>query len=284
MELDLLKEDLRRFLAEDLGSGDITSAALIPPEARGRARVIAKQPGVICGAGLLVPLLEILGDVAPQVEAAADGQPVAVGTEVARARGGYRQLLAAERTYLNLAQRLSGIATLTRRFADALAGTKARVLDTRKTNPGLRALDRAAVRAGGGFNHRFGLYDEFLIKENHLAPLRHLPDAVGEAVARARRHQPGKRLTIEVRDLEECARALAASPDCILLDNMGLEDLRRCVALRNRRASPCELEASGGITLANAAAVAATGVERLSVGALTHSAPALDLSMLIEPE
>ena len=203
---------------------------------------------------------------------------------MAAAKGPARALLAAERTALNFLARLSGIATLTARYVDAVRGSGAEILDTRKTTPGLRALEKAAVAAGGGRNHRLGLHDAILIKENHVSAAGGLAEAVRSAAAA----EPGLAVEVECRDLEEVGQALAAGADRLLLDNMGHEQLRAAVALRDatapRDGGRPSLEASGGVTLENVAGVAASGVEFVSVGALTHSAPALDLSMLIELE
>jgi nicotinate-nucleotide pyrophosphorylase (carboxylating) len=205
----------------------------------------------------------------------------AVPADVAVAAGPAAGLLAAERTALNFLGHLSGIATLTARFAEAVAGTGARILDTRKTTPGLRVLEKQAVAAGGGVNHRLGLFDAILIKENHVA----LAGGLASAVASARAARPGMAVEVECRDLGEVAAALEAGADRLLLDNMGSGDLREAVALRDAAAgsdSPA-LEASGGITLENVREIAESGVELISVGALTHSAPRLDLSLLVEP-
>jgi len=265
-------------LAEDLGPGDVTSEALVPAEASASARIVRKAPGVIFGF-----------DVAAEVfRQAGGGELERIGSEgewsdevpadVARIEGAARALLTAERTALNFLAHLSGIATLTARFARAVEGTNARVLDTRKTTPGLRALQKAAVAAGGGTNHRMGLHDAILIKENHAA----LAGGVGPAVERARSAQPVMAVEVECGDAAEVDAALDAGADRILLDNMDLDALRAAVDARDAAGSKAELEASGGITLDNAAEVAATGVDFISVGALTHSAPALDLSMLLE--
>ena len=265
-------------LAEDLGPGDVTSEALVPAEASASARIVQKAPGVIFGF-----------DVAAEVfRQAGGGELERIGSEgewsdevpadVARIEGAARALLTAERTALNFLAHLSGIATLTARFARAVEGTNARVLDTRKTTPGLRALQKAAVAAGGGTNHRMGLHDAILIKENHAA----LAGGVGPAVERARSAQPVMAVEVECGDAAEVDAALDAGADRILLDNMDLDALRAAVDARDAAGSTAELEASGGITLDNAAEVAATGVDFISVGALTHSAPALDLSMLLE--
>jgi len=270
-----LRELVERALAEDVGPGDVTSEAVVPDDARARARILQKAPGVLFG-------LDVAAEVFAQAGAGeldrllVEGQwRDSVPVDVAVVTGPARAVLAGERTALNLLGHLSGVATLTARFVDAVAGSGARVLDTRKTTPGLRALEKAAVAAGGGTNHRMGLHDAILIKENHAA----LAGGVGRAVELARKAQPSLAIEVECRDAAEVDAGLAAGADRLLLDNMDLEGLRSAVAAVGERA---ELEASGGITLENAAEIAATGVDFISVGALTHSAPALDLSMLLE--
>lgn len=278
-----LQDLVARALAEDLGSGDITSEAVVPSDAVARARVVQKQPGVVFG-------LEVAGEAFAQAGAAsfeglqAEGEwRDSVPTEVALASGPARALLAAERTALNLLCHLSGVATLTARFVDAARGTAATILDTRKTTPGLRSLEKAAVAGGGGHNHRLGLHDAVLIKENHIA----VSGGLAEAVRRAREAEPEREIEVECRSAEEVKAALGARAERLLLDNMTLVELRAAVALRDATAGTngpaAALEASGGIGLDNVAQVAATGVDFISVGALTHSAPALDLSMVLEP-
>jgi nicotinate-nucleotide pyrophosphorylase (carboxylating) len=270
---------IARALAEDIGTGDVTSQAVVPAAARGRARIVQKAPGVLFGLGaareaFLEAGAEEFEPLAPE-GAWHDDVPIDVASVTGRAR----ELLAAERTALNLLCHLSGVATLTASFVEAVGPGGPRVLDTRKTTPGLRALEKAAVAAGGGTNHRMGLYDAILIKENHAA----LAGGVARAVRSARAAQPGMAVEVECRDAGEVAQALEAGADRLLLDNMGPEALRAVVAARDAAGEPrVELEASGGITLANAREIAATGVDFISVGALTHSAPALDLSMLLE--
>ncbi len=276
-----LKELVARALAEDVGGGDVTSEATVPAAAQARARIVQKQPGVAFGLDLVEETMRQC-DV-EQVERLVDeGQwRDEVPAEVALASGAARSLLVAERTALNFLAHLSGIATLTARFVEAVAGTGARILDTRKTTPGLRVLEKAAVAAGGGGNHRLGLHDAILIKENHIA----LAGGVARAVHAARSAQPELPIEIECRDLEEVAYALGTGAERLLLDNMDTETLRRAVALRDRHATAAgpTLEASGGVDLTTAPAIAATGVDFISIGALTHSAPALDFSLLLEP-
>jgi nicotinate-nucleotide pyrophosphorylase (carboxylating) len=269
-----------RALAEDVGAGDVTSEATVAEDARARARIVQKAPGVVFG-------LEAVAETMRQCGVEIDNLVVEgqwrqdVPAEVAFASGPARGLLAAERTALNFLGHLSGIATMTARFVEAVAGTGARVLDTRKTTPGLRELEKAAVAAGGGVNHRIGLYDAILIKENHIA----LAGGLAGAVHAARHAHSGLSVEVECRDLDEVAYALGTGADRLLLDNMDVDTLRRAVELRDaeggdRRPS---LEASGGLDLASVRGVAETGVDFISVGAITHSAPTLDFSMLVEP-
>jgi nicotinate-nucleotide pyrophosphorylase (carboxylating) len=276
-----MAETVARALAEDLGSGDVTSEAVVPPDARASARIVQKQPGVLFGFDAAAEAFRQAG--ADRFDGlVTEGEwRDEVPIDAAVTEGPARALLAAERTALNLLCHLSGVATLTARFVAAVRGSDARILDTRKTLPGLRALEKAAVAAGGGRNHRMGLHDAFLIKENHVA----LAGGIGAAVTHAREARPDLVVEIECRDAAEVAEAIAERADRLLLDNMSPDELRAAVAERDLAAIDVpgpELEASGGITLANAAEIAATGVDYLSVGALTHSAPALDLSMLLE--
>src|SRR5262245_49684588 len=277
MELDRaeLEPIVRAALDEDIGSGDITTQATVPHGARARARITQKQPGVLFGldaAELAFALLD------PDVRTTrlADEGIWRGGGPVLDVEGAAAALLTAERTALNLLQRLSGIATLTALYVEAVRGTRARVLDTRKTTPGLRALEKAAVAAGGGTNHRAGLYDAILIKENHAA----MAGGVGEAVRKARAAAPDIPLEVECHTAEDVDEALAAGAKRLLLDNMTPDELRAIVERVGDRA---ELEASGGIDLQTIRDVASTGVHLISVGALTHSAPSLDLSLLLEP-
>jgi nicotinate-nucleotide pyrophosphorylase (carboxylating) len=260
-------------LAEDLGErGDITSALLVPEGRRAEARVVARAEGVLAGRDAAEEVLRQTG--VAGAWALADGARLRPGTVVAELSGPARAVLAAERTLLNLLCRLSGVATLTAAYVEACAPVA--VLDTRKTTPGLRALEKAAVRAGGGVNHRMGLYDRVLVKDNHLA----LAGAgLPEAVERARRELPGVTVEVEADDLPGVEAALAAGADWILLDNMDPETMREAVRIVGGRA---RTEASGGMTLEGARRAARCGVDAVSVGALTHSAPALDLGLDIE--
>lgn len=257
------------WLLEDLGTGDVTSAAVIEPDRACTAALLVKMPGVVCGLGAFEAVMRELDPGVVFRRFHSDGdrvEPCELGT----VEGNARAILAGERVALNLLARLSGIATLTRSYIDAVAGSGVTILDTRKTTPGLRDLEKDAVRAGGGSNHRFGLYDATLLKENHLR----LAGGVEQAVVRARR--TGLPVEVECETFAEMQDALAAGADRILLDNMTPAQLRRAVAYV---AGAVELEASGGITLETVREVAETGVDFISVGALTHSAPVLDVSL-----
>jgi nicotinate-nucleotide pyrophosphorylase (carboxylating) len=276
-----LSEIVRRALAEDVGAGDVTTEATVPAGARARARIVQKGAGVAFGLAAVEEAMRQCG-VEHVDRLVVEGQwRDAVPAEVALATGPAAALLVAERTALNFLGHLSGIATLTARFVEAVAGSGARILDTRKTTPGLRALEKAAVAAGGGSNHRLGLHDAILIKENHIA----LAGGVAKAVYAARKAQPDLAIEIECGDLEEVAYALGVGADRLLLDNMDLETLRGAVRLRDENAGDrgLTLEASGGVDLETVGAIAGTGVDFISVGALTHSAPSLDFSLLLEP-
>lgn len=268
-------EDLvRRALAEDLGrAGDLTTDAIVPPGFAAEARLVARAPGRIAGVGPALAAFRLLdASVWPEIELP-DGSDAAAGATIATVRGPARALLAAERTALNFLGHLSGIATATREIVAAVAGHRARVVCTRKTTPGLRALEKHAVRAGGGANHRFGLDDAVLIKDNHRA----LAGGVRPAVERARAAVGHLvKIEVEVDTLDQLDEALAAGADAVLLDNMPLDVLRRAVERARGRAIT---EASGNVTAATAAAIAATGVDLISVGWLTHSAPALDVAL-----
>jgi nicotinate-nucleotide pyrophosphorylase (carboxylating) len=268
-------EAVRRALAEDLGPGDVTTKATVPEDARARALITQKQPGVIFGLDAAELAFRQL-DPSASVERLLREGEWREGGPVLEVVGSARALLSAERTALNFLQRLSGVATMTARFVRLIEGTGARLLDTRKTTPGLRALEKAAVLAGGGVNHRAGLYDYVLIKENHAA----MAGGVGAAVRAARAARPDLGLEVEARTLGEVEEALDAGAPRILLDNMSVEELRAAVSLVAGRA---ELEASGNINSETIRAAASTGVDFISVGALTHSAPALDLSLILEP-
>jgi nicotinate-nucleotide pyrophosphorylase (carboxylating) len=261
---------IEEWLAEDVGEGDVTTRQVISADATCEAAILLKEAGVLCGLEVAEALFEELDPRVRFDRLAADGDQVEAGTRVALLSGPARPILTGERTALNFLGRLSGIATLTRRFVNAIDGTGAEILDTRKTTPGLRALEKHAVECGGGRNHRFGLYDGILIKDNHLA----VAGSIGDAVRRAAR--AGAPVQVEVEDLEGLREALDAGADAILLDNMSPELLREAVAVNAGRAS---LEASGGVTLDTIRAIAETGVDSISIGALTHSARSLDVSL-----
>ena len=271
---------MRAALREDIGDGDVTTLATVPAELVAAAVMVAREPLVVCG---LEMAEAVFLEVSPEIEikrVAIDGQRVGRGQQLLRLRGPAQGILTAERVALNFVQRLSGIATLTARFVEAVAGTRARILDTRKTTAGLRSLEKYAVTQGGGGNHRFGLFDRVLIKDNHLAALRlEPPNAVEAAVRRARARYPSLEVEVEADTLEQVQQALLARADCILLDNMPLEDLRAAVWLVNGRA---KTEASGGVTLASVRAIAETGVDFISVGGLTHSPRAADVALDFE--
>jgi nicotinate-nucleotide pyrophosphorylase (carboxylating) len=275
VEATAINDAVARALAEDVGRGDITTEATVPETARARALITQKAPGVVFGLDVAEEVFTAL-DADVKFERLTEEGVWREGGPVLQIEGSARSILTGERTALNFLQRLSGVATMSARAARAVEGTGARILDTRKTTPGLRALEKAAVAAGGATNHRAGLYDAILIKENHAA----LAGGVGEAVKRAREAAPGLPLEVEARTLEEVDEALAAGARRILLDNMTPDQLRAAVQLVGARA---ELEASGRVTLESLRDVASTGVQFISVGALTHSAPALDLSLILEP-
>jgi len=270
----LVEEAVERALKEDLGrAGDITSAAIIPPDARAEAAIAARTPGVIAGLALAGTAFRRLDPSATFDRTLTDGSRVTPGTAVARVSGNARALLSAERVALNFLGHLSGIATLTRRYVDAVAHTHARITCTRKTTPGLRALEKYAVRCGGGSNHRFGLDDAILIKDNHVA----VSGGVAEAIRRARAYAGHLvKIEVEVDTLAQLREALAAGAEVVLLDNMPPATLAEAVAIA---AGKAVLEASGGITLETVAAVAESGVDYISSGAITHSAPTLDLGL-----
>jgi nicotinate-nucleotide pyrophosphorylase (carboxylating) len=282
MVLDLGRPDdaVGRLIAlaldEDVGPGDRTAEACVAAEARGAGLIVAKEPLVVSGVAAAARVFRALDPECSLEPLKNEGDHADPGEGVLRVRGRLRAILSAERTALNLLQRLSGIATLTHKYVRALEGRKTRVLDTRKTTPGMRALEKAAVRAGGGVNHRGALFDGILVKDNHAAAA----GGVGEAVRRARAHaHPLLKIEAEVSTPRQIDEALAAGAQMLLLDNLGDEELRKAV---QQVAGRVPLEASGGMTLERLPRVAATGVDYVSVGALTHSAPAVDLSLLVE--
>jgi nicotinate-nucleotide pyrophosphorylase (carboxylating) len=269
----MFEDIVQRAFAEDLP--DITSEAIFETSERGSARFLVKADGIIAGIAIIETVFRALDATAAVVTKAADGGAVTHGDIVAEVSASVIALLSGERTALNLMQRASGIATMTRRYVDAVAGTNAKIYDTRKTAPGLRMLDKYAVRAGGGENHRIGLHDMFLVKNNHIDRA----GSITAAVERIRARNMPQPIMVEVRDLRELDEALGLTPDFILLDNMSPDQLREAV---QRTGGRVPLEASGGITLETVRAVAESGVDRISVGALTHSVTALDISMRIE--
>jgi nicotinate-nucleotide pyrophosphorylase (carboxylating) len=268
---DTVERVVLAALAEDIGAGDVTTEATVPEDAVGTADLLLKEPGIVCGVRVAETAFRALDPDIRFEAVASDGDVVEGRTVIARVTGSERAILTAERVALNFLGRLSGIATLSRRYVDAVAGTGASVLDTRKTTPGLRALEKHAVAAGGARNHRFGLDDAVLIKDNHLRAA----GSVGAAVelVRAATDLP---IEVECDSLAQVEAAIDVGADAILLDNMSLDDLRAAVALVDGRA---RLEASGGVTLDTIRAIAETGVDEISVGALTHSARSLDVSL-----
>ncbi len=270
-----IERNVRAALAEDVGGGDLT-APLIPSGKRVRAAVLCRQRAVLCGQPWFEATLRQLDPAVEIAWNAPEGTSVAAGARVCSVRGEARALLAAERVALNFLQMLSGVATITRRYVDEIAGTRAKIVDTRKTLPGLRLAQKYAVRVGGGSNHRMGLYDAMLIKENHVAAA----GGVRQAVTRARKlERTGDWIQVEVENLDQLREALDAGATMILLDNMDIARMREAVSIAGERA---ELEASGGITLDNVRAIAETGVHRISVGALTKDVMAVDFSMRFE--
>jgi nicotinate-nucleotide pyrophosphorylase (carboxylating) len=273
-----MSELVARALAEDLGDGDVTGEATVPAERTASARIVQKAPGVVFGLDLVVETMRQTGVV--EVETlCAEGE---WRQEVLVARGNARALLVAERTALNFLGHLSGVATLTARYVEAVRGTNAKILDTRKTTPGLRMLEKAAVVAGGGTLYRVGLFDAFLIKENHIAAA----GGIAKAVYAARAADPELPIDIEVENLDDTAYALGTGADQLLLDNMDLPTLRAAVELRDAhsRTGKPTLEASGNVNLQTVREIAETGVDFISVGALTHSAPSLDFSLLLSAD
>jgi len=276
----IIEPIVRAALAEDLGrAGDITSDAIIPAEARAHGILAARQPGIVAGIEVAATAFRLL-DPQTKVEVLRhDGDDVTAGAAIATVAGKARALLSAERVALNFLCRLSGIATATRALVDAVQGTRARVCDTRKTTPGLRALEKYAVRVGGGVNHRFGLDDAFLIKDNHIA----LAGGIGASVSKARERLGHMvKIEIEVDRLEQVREAIDARADVIMLDNMPIPDMRRAAGMAS--AAGVVVEASGRITAESAAAIAATGVDMISAGWITHSAPILDIGLDFESD
>lgn len=264
------------WLAEDAARGDLTTRLVVPPGTSGRARLEARSAGVIAGLDAAAACFGAAGGDLKWVEEVEDGERVTSGDVLARVDGELAAILLAERVALNILGRLSGIATLTRTYADAVSGTGAKVVDTRKTTPGLRVLEKFAVAVGGGFNHRFGLDDGVLIKDNHIAAAGNVAEATRRAVAAA---PHGMKVETEVQDIEQMRAAIDAGADIVMLDNMSPDDVASAVEVAAGRV---QLEASGGITIDNIRSYAETGVDLISVGALTHSAPVLDVALEVE--
>jgi len=260
-------------LGEDMPEGDITSESVIPPDARSEAFFLAKEDGVVAGLGIAARVFTTIDPAVIFIERFKDGSAFRQGDKLARVKGPTTALLKGERTALNFLQHLSGVATATRRYVETVAGTRTKILDTRKTTPGLRLLEKYAVRTGGGTNHRISLSDMVLIKDNHIRFVGSIREAVRRARAKVR---PGVKIEVEAASLLQVREALAAGADWIMLDNMPLETMSQAVVLAGGRAP---LEASGNMTLDRVRAVAETGVDYISVGALTHSARAVDISM-----
>jgi nicotinate-nucleotide pyrophosphorylase (carboxylating) len=278
MNLALLHNEMLAMLREDIGSGDITAHATVSATAQAGAQYRSKQALIVAGIPVVQEMVKLAD---PQIEFKAlstDGASIPPGTAIAEIRGSARSILTVERTSLNILQRMCGIATLTRRYVERVEGTRARIIDTRKTAPGLRVLDKYAVTCGGGMNHRMGLFDGVLIKNNHLA----FHSSVAEAMQEARRHLGHLvKIEVEVRNLDELKVAIDAGADVILLDNLNTEQTRKAVEITRGR---IPLESSGGITLDTVRSFADTGVDYISVGALTHSAPAADIHLRVAPQ
>ncbi|MGB2856334.1 MAG: carboxylating nicotinate-nucleotide diphosphorylase [Dehalococcoidia bacterium] len=274
------KQVVDSALAEDLGWGDVTTQALITADEVATAYLVAKGDGVLAGLSIATAVFHRVDSALKVEELVSEGSTVHLGDRLAVIKGLVASILGAERVALNFLQRLSGIATETAKYVEAVSGTKALITDTRKTTPGLRILEKYAVRVGGGHNHRQNLGDGILIKDNHLVVLQSRGEGIGEAMRKARQHTPhAPKVEIEVESVEQAREALSAGADIIMLDNMNLDDMKLVVGLAQGRAL---IEASGGITLDNVRAVAETGVDLISIGALTHSVKALDMSLELE--
>jgi nicotinate-nucleotide pyrophosphorylase (carboxylating) len=275
-----IRAAVKAALTEDVGTGDATTLATMPANLTTRALMHARQPLVVAGTGFVEAAFRALSRKVQIETFLHDGQKVAPGDSILKISGPARAILTAERVALNFFQRLSGVATLTSEFVQAVKGTRAQILDTRKTTPGWRRFEKYAVACGGGTNHRIGLFDMVLIKDNHLAALRNeKPNAIAAAIARARQKFPKLKIEVEADTLEQVRQALDAGAEMVLLDNMNLNELSQAVAMAEGRA---KTEASGGVTLKTVRAIARTGVDFISVGALTHSAPAVDIGLDFE--
>lgn len=268
-------------LEEDIGTGDITSLAVNQPNERFVGYLTARESGVLVGNDIAKFVLKKISPRAKYTILIRDGQPLKRGSKIARIEGTTKEVLMAERVILNFMQRLSGIASTTYMYVKQVKNTSSKILDTRKTTPGWRLLEKYAVVCGGGYNHRLGLYDMILIKDNHISSLaKHCKQAIAEAISRARKkYKFSKKIIVEVDTLGQLQEALSQKPDIVLLDNMSLAQLRKAVAIRNQMKSKALLEASGGVNLKTVHAIAKTGVERISIGSLTHSVRALDIGL-----
>ena len=278
------REDLIEFLEsclmEDVGEGDITTDAILTDGSIGNAKIISKEKGIIAGVKVAEILFGLVDEDLEFISKFKDGDEVNIGDEIILIHGSIKSILMAERTVLNFMQRMSGIASLTNKYVKEVAGTRAKIYDTRKTVPGLRLLDKYSVKIGGGENHRLGLYDMFLIKENHIASAGSISKAINLCYDYRKDEGLNYKIEIEVTNLEELKEVLDnGKADLILIDNFEIDDMKKAVEIVNNR---CEVEASGGITFENLRKIAETGVDRISIGALTHSVKAFDLSLLID--
>jgi nicotinate-nucleotide pyrophosphorylase (carboxylating) len=276
LSTEVIEPTVRLALSEDIGSGDVTTLATVPENTSSEAVMRAREPLVVAGLILAEAAFRQVSDAVQITRVMQDGQRAISGGVLLKISGSARALLSAERVALNFVQRLSGVATLTAQFVEAIKGTNAKILDTRKTTPGWRRLEKYAVTCGGGQNHSLGLFDMVLIKDNHLAALKNAPNAIAAAVKAARTKYPNLKIEVEADTLEQVEQAVAAGADMILLDNMNLEQLRLAV---EKCSGHTKTEASGGVNMATVRAIAETGVDFISVGALTHSARAVDIGL-----
>jgi nicotinate-nucleotide pyrophosphorylase (carboxylating) len=275
-----IRAAVKAALAEDVGTGDVTTLATVPPNLSARAVMRARQRLVVAGTPFAEAAFRALSRKSKIEQVMRDGKTAGAGEAILKISGPARSILTAERVALNFIQRLSGVATLTAEFVRAVRGTRAKILDTRKTTPGWRRFEKYAVACGGGTNHRMGLHDMVLIKDNHLAALRNeKPNAIAAAIARARRKYPKLKIEVEADSLDQVRQALDAGAELILLDNMSLDEMSQAVVMAEGFA---KTEASGGVNLKTVGAIAKTGVDFISVGALTHSAPAVDIALDFE--
>jgi len=274
---DKIRHLIEWSLSEDIGKGDLTSEALIEQDLKAQGIIVAKEEGVIAGLEIAKTVFHQLDPNLVFESSFKDGNRVVRGEEVATLKGSVRSILSGERTALNFLQRLSGIATLTSKYVEKIKDTEAKILDTRKTTPGLRTLEKYAVKMGGGENHRMGLFDMILIKDNHTKAVGNISKAIQKAKAK----YPDERIEVETKNLDEVAEAVNSGADWIMLDNMSVEETKKAVKIIRSSKKEIKIEASGRIDLNNVREVALTGVDFISVGALTHSAPALDLSLLL---